>query len=101
MSALFHEQMSYAQRAAIRLKSTFAGGGPMLLDRLIEIYDSDLDIDASLAHYVFPMLAALPQESFAPYTLADLAPRFTWILVLLQKRPQFLVMNWLTRIILR
>ncbi|MBQ7280112.1 MAG: hypothetical protein IJR13_05240, partial [Bacteroidales bacterium] len=72
----YDEQMTREQRAAIRLKSTFAGGGPMLLDRLIEAYDSDLDIDASLAHYVFPMLVALPQQLFAPYTLAELAPEW-------------------------
>ena len=72
----YDEQMTREQRAAIRLKSTFAGGGPMLLDRLIEAYDSDMDFDASLAYCVIPMLAALPQDVFAPYALEELAPEW-------------------------
>ena len=72
----YDEQMTAEQRDAIRLKSAFVGGGPMLMDRLLQNMDSELDYDASLLRLVFPLIGAIPEYQFGGYALKELVPEW-------------------------
>ena len=73
---LYEERMSHEEQEAIRLKSIFAGGGPMLMDRFVQCLDVDPDFNASMARYIFTMLKAMPKNEFGGYELQDFMPEW-------------------------
>lgn len=74
----YDENLTNAERDAIRLKSAYVGGGPMMLDRLLQNLDDNLSFNAALLRYVIPYMSALPRTMLGGYALQDLVPE--WML---------------------
>lgn len=70
----YDTQASDGFKNAVRLKSTFTGGGPFCIDKMIEYMDKHLDYSASLANTMLKHLRALKTTQTGGYEVKDYSP---------------------------
>ena len=77
----YDQQATPTQRNALRLRSTYIGGGPYLLDELTHYIDSHPDYSAAIIAHLLKSLNALPDSDLGGYHHTDFYP--DWILTTL------------------
>jgi len=70
----YDKQLSASQRKKINLTSVYAGGGPFLLDRMIQIINADKNLHATVLRYLPHFLSSIPEEELGGYQLRDFFP---------------------------
>ena len=70
----YDKQLSASQRKIINLTSIYAGGGPFLLDRMIELLNVDKNLYARTLCYLPHFLSSIPEEELGGYQLRDFFP---------------------------
>ena len=70
----YDKQLSASQRKKINLTSVYAGGGPFLLDRMIELLNVDKNLYARTLCYLPHFLSSIPEEELGGYQLRDFFP---------------------------
>ena len=70
----YDKQLSASQRKKINLTSIYSGGGPFLLDRMIELLNVDKNLYASTLRYLPHFLSSIPEEELGGYQLRDFFP---------------------------
>ena len=70
----YDKQLSASQRKKINLTSVYAGGGPFLLDRMIELLNVDKNLYARTLRYLPHFLSSIPEEELGGYQLRDFFP---------------------------
>ncbi len=70
----YDKQLSASQRKKINLTSVYAGGGPFLLDRMIQILNVDKNLYARTLCYLPHFLSSIPEEELGGYQLRDFFP---------------------------
>ena len=70
----YDKQLSASQRKKINLTSIYAGGGPFLLDRMIQILNVDKNLYARTLCYLPHFLSSIPEEELGGYQLRDFFP---------------------------
>ena len=73
----YDKQLSASQREKINLTSVYSGGGPYLLDRMIQILNVDKNLYARTLCYLPHFLSSIPEEQLGGYQLRDFFP--TWM----------------------
>ena len=73
----YDKQLSASQREKINLTSVYAGGGPFLLDRVIQLLNVDKNLYARTLRYLPHFLSSIPEEQLGGYQLRDFFP--TWM----------------------
>ena len=73
----YDQQLSASQRKKINLTSIYAGGGPFLLDRMIQLINVDKNLYARTLRYLPHFLSSIPEEELGDYQLRDFFP--TWM----------------------
>ena len=73
----YDKQLSASQRKKINLTSIYAGGGPFLLDRMIQLLNVDKNLYARTLRYLPHFLSSIPEEELGGYQLRDFFP--TWM----------------------
>ena len=73
----YDKQLSASQRKKINLTSVYSGGGPFLLDRMIELLNVDKNLYARTLRYLPHFLSSIPEEQLGGYQLRDFFP--TWM----------------------
>lgn len=73
----YDKQLSASQRKKINLTSIYAGGGPFLSDRMIQILNVDKNLYATTLRYLPHFLSSIPEEELGGYQLRDFFP--TWM----------------------
>ena len=73
----YDKQLSASQRKKIILTSVYSGGGPYLLDRMIQILNVDKNLYARTLRYLPHFLSSIPEEQLGGYQLRDFFP--TWM----------------------
>ena len=70
----YDKQLSASQRKKINLTSVYSGGGPFLLDRMIELLNVDKNLYARTLCYLPHFLSSIPEEELGGYQLRDFFP---------------------------
>ena len=73
----YDKQLSERQREKINLTSVYSGGGPFLLDRMIQLLNVDKNLYARTLRYLPHFLSSIPEEQLGGYQLRDFFP--TWM----------------------
>lgn len=73
----YDKQLSASQGEKINLTSVYSGGGPYLLDRMIQILNVDKNLYARTLCYLPHFLSSIPEEQLGGYQLRDFFP--TWM----------------------
>ena len=73
----YDKQLSASQRKKIILTSVYSGGGPYLLDRMIQLLNVDKNLYARTLRYLPHFLSSIPEEQLGGYQLRDFFP--TWM----------------------
>lgn len=71
---LYDEQLTAEQRQQLRVRSSYVGGAPMLIDRIAQYMDQNPDFNATLIRYVIPFIYAMPSSVLGSYQLKDFLP---------------------------
>lgn len=72
----YETQGSTQLKEALRLKSTYTGEGPYLIDEILTYLDQHPDFSAFLMSLMLQNLPALPASKFAPYEFKEFCPEW-------------------------
>lgn len=70
----YDKQLSASQRKKMNLTSIYAGGGPFLSDRMIQLLNVNKNLYARTLRYFPHFLSSIPKEELGGYQLRDFFP---------------------------